>query len=257
MFNEFDTPAQTGEIITATLRKLDIAAQVVELRVDTAMIRFDVDAVLVASNSNALRRFHYFFNVTFTDGPSGDNGLVMLGDITWPDEVVVFTDDGMTVTLPFHWGDDEFVTFTEDAFSKAFAIQNTEFVTLADFSIKYVLDFLTDESVRFSDLSVAWTGLHRWDESVAWAETMNVQGDVKNVPSVQESFFISEVLIGGPIITFGDSVRWSEMLFYVMDFQIQPEFVTFTDALVVSVVAATDSRPGAFIPGSALLGSPQ
>jgi hypothetical protein len=33
--------------------------------------------------------------------------------------------------------------------------------------------------------------------------------------------------------------------------------VTLTDALVVSAVAATDARPGAFVPAAALLGSPQ
>jgi hypothetical protein len=254
-FDLFEAPSPTGEIVGATVRQLVVQPQAIEFKVDATMIQFDVDAILVASNTNALRRFHFFFEVEFTDGTTGDNGLVMLGDILWPDEVVVFTDDGMEVTLPFHWGDDEFVTFTEDAFGIAFAIQQAEFVTLADFAVRYVLDFLATEQVRLSDLSIAWQGVSRWDEVVAVTETMTTVGG--NTVALSEHVTISETFTGGPAFIFGDAVFMQEWWTYVMDFQVQPDSVTWTDALVVSEVAATDARPGAFVPGSALLGSPQ
>jgi hypothetical protein len=153
----FEAPAGTGEVVEVGLRKLKVDPQAIELRVDATGQRLDVYAVLVSSNSNALRRFHYFFNVAFTDGETGDDGLEIIGSpIGWV-ESVIFTDSGLEVTIPFHWGDDEEVIFTEDAFSVAYSIHNNEYVTFADYAIKYVLDFLATEQVRFSDISVACT----------------------------------------------------------------------------------------------------
>jgi hypothetical protein len=251
VFDLYEAPAPYGEVIGASLRRLSVAPQAVQVRVDATMIRFNVQALLVASNSNALRRFHYFFDVWFTDD------LATVGSIVWPDEAVIFTDSGVEVTIPFHWGDDEQVIFREDAFSTAFAINNTEFVALADYAIDYLFDFLTSEAVRLSDISVAWSGVHHWDEAVTFTATVTAKGDVSDVETMAEYVTLSEVLIGGPIITLADAVFMAEFWTRILEFQTPPEFVTFTDKLEVSEVAATDSRPGAFIPGSALLGSPQ
>lgn len=255
MYDIFESPAPYAEVIGASLRKLSVAPQAVQVTVDATMIRFDVQALLVASNANALRRFHYFFEVEFTDGTTGDNGLQVIGGITWPDEVVVFSDEGVEITLPFTWGEDEFVTFAETAFSRAFAIHQQEFVNFADYAVNYVLDFLATESVRLSDLSVALMGVVNRAESVTWTESLAAIGG--NAVALAEYVSISETFTGGPAFIFGDAVFWAEFLFYVMDYVVQPETVTLTDLLVVSEVAATDSRPGAFVPGAALLGSPQ
>ncbi len=255
MYSDKDAgPSTTGEVISATLRELAIDVQAIEVRVDATMIQFDVHALLVSSNPDALRRVHFFYEVTFTDG-SFDDGLVMTADFVWPDEAVIFTDDGLEATVPFHWGDDEAVVFTEEASSIALAVNYAEFVHLTDYAINYILDFHWFDQARFSDISIAWMGIGRWDENVFVNESMNVLGG--NTVALRETVSISEVLIGGPAVIFGDAVFLAELWFYVMDFQIQPDFVTWTDALVVSEVAATDARPGAFVPGSALLGSPQ
>ncbi|HEY6509740.1 MAG TPA: hypothetical protein VIY56_17075 [Vicinamibacterales bacterium] len=248
-FDLLEKPGPLSETIAVSLRKVSVAPQAIEFKVDATRIQFEVHAELVSSNTNALRRFHFFYEVTFTDD------LQTVGGITWPDEVVFFTDDGMSVTLPFHWGDDEFVTFTEDQFKINFAINTAEFVTLADYSVQYILDFLSIETLRFTDLSVAWKGVQRWDESVFVNDGIAMTGG--NTVALSESVAISEVMIGGPDVAFSDAVFWAEFLFYVMDFQVQPDSVVWVDALVVSEVAATDARPGAFIPGAALLGSPQ
>jgi hypothetical protein len=78
-----------------------------------------------------------------------------------------------------------------------------------------------------------------------------------NTVALREHVTISETFSGGPAFIFGDAVFMAELWNYVMDYLVQPDTVTWTDTLVVSEVAATDARPGAFIPGSALLGSPQ
>ena len=252
-FDLYESPAPYGEVIGAALRRLSVAPQAVEVKVDATMIRFEVQALLVASNSNALRRFHYFFEVEFTDGTTGDNGLIIAGQPTWPAEVVFFTDDGVEAVIPFHWGDDEQVLFREIQFRVAYSISATEFVTLADFAVNYVLDFLTAERLTFADLSVAVQGIINRAEAVNWVDSLTILGG--NTIALSENVNISEVMLGGPAVIFSDAVRWTELSTLVFDFQLQPEFVTWTDALVVSVVAATDARPGAFIPGSALLGS--
>jgi hypothetical protein len=248
VFKTFDTPAPTGETISASVRRLSVASQAIEVRVDATMVQFEVDALLVASNSNALRRFHFYFDVWFTDA------LAMEAGFQWPEEVVVFTDDGLEVAIPVHWGDDEVVLFAEQVLGADFAIEAAEFVALADYSIQYVLDFAAGETLRFSDMSVAWDGVHAWAETVVALDALSVIGG--NTVALQELVSLSEVMIGGPIVTFGDAVRWSELVFYVMDFALQPESVTWVEVLTVSLVANTDARPGAFIPGSALLGSP-
>lgn len=245
----YESPVSTGEVVGASLREIKVHAQVIELRVDATMIQFEVDAILVASNTNALRRFHFFYDVTFSEAFSATGAFV------WPEEIVLFSDDGLEVVVPIHWGDDEAVVLAEQAFKAAWAIHYNEFVRFADFAIRYVLDFLSTERFTLSDMSIAWDGLYRWDEQVVVADGWTVLGG--NAIGLNESVTISETVTGGPAFIFGDAVFWQEFLIFVMDFGVQPEFVTFTDALVVSEVAATDARPGAFIPGSALLGSPQ
>lgn len=245
----YEAPVTTTEVVGASLREIKVHAQIIELRVDATMIQFEVDAILVASNTNALRRLHFFYDVTFTDG------LEATGAFFWPDEVVVFSEDGLEVVVPIHWGDDEAVILAEQVFKAAWSIQYNEFARFEDYAISYVLDFLASERFSFADMSIAWTGLHRWDEQAVVTDGWTVLGG--NAIGLNESVTISETVTGGPAFIFGDAVFWQEFLIFVMDFLVQPEAVTFTDALVVSEVAATDARPGAFIPGSALLGSPQ
>jgi hypothetical protein len=248
-FDLFEQPAPQSESVSVTLRKLSVHAQAIEVRVDATMIQFDVWAEMVSSNTNALRRLHLFYEVEFTDG------MTSSGDIQWPDEVVFFTEDGLEIVVPFHWGDDEFVTFTEDAFGIAFAIQQAEFVALADFGIRYVLDFRWDEAARYSDISIAAQGVINRNESVFITESLVGLGG--NSVALAEYVSVSEVMLGGPAVIFADAVFMAEFWTRVLDFFIQPDSVTWLDELVVSEVAATDSRPGAFIPGAALLGSPQ
>jgi hypothetical protein len=256
VFDLYEAPEHTGEVIGASLRRLSVASQAVQIRVDATMIRFDVDALLVASNANALRRFHYFYEVEFTDGTTGDNGLVMIGSIRWPDEVVVFTDSGVEITLPFHWGDDEQVIFREESMDLAISLNNSEFVSFTDYAVQYVLDFMSSEQFRFSDLSIAPMGIIDRAESVTVTEFSTVKGDVSNVAPMSEYVTLAEVMTGGPIIALSDAVFMAEFWTRILDFRMQPESVTWTDVLVVSELAASDSRPGAFIPGAALLGSP-
>ncbi len=244
-----------GEVVGAALREINVRVQAIEMRADATRIELSVDAILVSSTASGLQRFRRDLAVVFSDGPNGDDGLAIIGQPTWANEVVFFTDAGVQVVIPFHWGDDEFVTFTEDQLRAAWAINYAEYVAFADYAVKYVLDFLSADRVAFSDISVAWQGVGRWDEVVRIDETMSVFGG--NTVALSENVTISEVMIGGPLVQFADAVRWSEITSYVMDYTVQPETVTITDTLVVSQVAASDARPGAFIPGAALLGSPQ
>ena len=159
-----------GEAVHAALRKLDIAAQAVVLRVDATMLDFDVYAQLVSNDTDFLQRHHYLESVWFTDGPTGDDGFVIQGTFVLPAESVIFTDgtngdNGLVIFLPISMGS-EAVTFTEDAYSQAFAINNTEYVTFADYSVQYLLAFNRDEQVIFSDMSIAWASIYEWDESV-------------------------------------------------------------------------------------------
>ncbi len=49
-----------GEAVYAALRTLKVDAQAIELlRVNATMVRFEVQAQLVANNTNALRRLHF------------------------------------------------------------------------------------------------------------------------------------------------------------------------------------------------------
>ena len=263
MFGDFELPERLGEVIQPTLRQIHVDVQAVLLRVDVQAIRLDVKALLVASDANSLRRIHRDLDVWFVDGETGDDGLEMTGglDPTLWNESVVFSDgtlgdNGMTVAQPFAWDDGE-VIFTEVEFFANWAINYAEFVTFADFSVQYTLDFLTEELVKFADLSVAWTGVFggpEFSDTVNISEVMTMGGG--NTVALSESVSISEVMIGGPIISLADAVRWSEIVFWVMDYQLQPETVTITDTLVVSEANASDARPGAFVPGAALLGSP-
>jgi hypothetical protein len=256
-FDLFEQPTPASETINVTLRQLAVTPQAIDFRVDATMIQFSVFAQLVSSNNNALRRLHLFFEVEFTDGTTGDNGLAILGDITWPDEVVIFTDSGVEITLPFHWGDDEFVILTEDAFGVSWSINQSEFVTLADSAVRSILDFLASETFRFSDVSVGLTGVVNRAESVTVTDFGTVKGDVSDVATMAEFISLSETIGGANSIIFSDAVFMAEFWTRIFDFQIQPDSVVWLDAMVVSEVAATDSRPGAFIPGAALLGSPQ
>lgn len=247
-----------GEAVHAALRKLDIAAQAVVLRVDATMLDFDVYAQLVSNDTDFLQRHHYLEPVWFTDGPTGDDGFVIQGTFVLPAESVIFTDgtngdNGLVIFLPISMGS-ETVTFTEDAYSQAFAISNTEYVTLADYSVQYLLAFNRDEQVIFSDMSIAWASIYEWDESVLVSDSLVTLGG--NTVALSESVTISEVVLGANSVILGDAWGVFESWFTTLASPIISDTVTWTDTLVVSVVAATDSRPGAFITGSALLGSP-
>jgi len=249
VFETFEAPSGTGELIAATLRRLDVDAQIVEVRVDATMIRFDVSALLVASNANALRRFHYFFSVTFTD----NGGPIMSGDVPWPDEVVVFSEDGYTATLPFPT-DEDFVAFVEVALGVAWAANYAEFVTFADYAVNILVDVPFADAVSLSTLSVAINGVVDRSENVFLNESLTVLGG--NGVVIGESVSISEVMIGGVVVVFGDAVFMAETWTNVLDYAVFPDSVTLTDTMAVSEVGGFDSRPGAFIPGAALLGSP-
>lgn len=252
---EFEQPSVRSEQVGVTARLLKVDPQAIELRVDATMIQFDVYAELVASNSNALRRIHFFYNVTFSDGPTGDDGFEMVGNIVWPDESVIFSDSGLVVTQPIDIVLHE-VNFTEDDFKAAWAIHNSEFVTFADYAIDFILDFLSINTVTFSDISIAWAGVHHADDAVTVDESLFIIGGNNALVSLRESVNISETLIGANSFAFGDAVTLFEFWDTGLAFPLILEVVTWTDVLVVSEVAATDARPGAFIPGSALLGSP-
>jgi hypothetical protein len=253
---EFEQPSLRNETVAASVRVLSVAPQAIEFRVDATMIQFMVQAELVSSNSNALRRFHYFFEVEFIDD------MVVLGSVTWPeDEVVVFSDgtngdNGFRIFLPITIdGAEETVTFTEIDYSQGWAINNTEFVQFMDFSIQYVFDLLNTENLTFTDFSTAWAGVQQWDEAVNISEVLTGTGG--NAISLGEAMNISEVLIGANSFVFGDAVTTFEYWDFYPTYPMLYEAWFITDALVVTEVAATDARPGAFIPGAALLGSPQ
>lgn len=247
-----------GEIVRAALRKMSVAVQAVQMRVDATMIQFIVRAELVATNNERLRRIRRVLDVWFVDGTDGDNGLVIYGQPEWEAESVTFLDgtdgdNGLEITAPITAGD-EVVFFTEDAYSQAWAIRNTEFVQLRDFSIQYVLDFLRAEQVVFSDISVAWQGIVQPLDALTVTDSVTFTGG--GVIGAADSFTISEVMQGGPAVIFGDAVALFEVWGTEPQFPPIAETIFFVETkMVVSEVAATDARPGAFIPGSALLGS--
>jgi hypothetical protein len=249
-----------GEVIAATLKKVNIAVQAVQLRVDAAMIEFHVQAEMVATNADALKRLHFFYNVEFRDGETGDDGLVIIGEPPLWDEVVFFLDgvngdDGLVTTMPIEMGD-ETVFFTEDGLKQAYAISNTEFVTFRDFSIRSILDFLGSEQVNFADMSIAWQGQFGWAEQVTLNDTMTAVGG--NSVALSEHVTISETFTGGPAFIFGDAVVMAEAWWFEPTYPNIAETVSFEEtSMKAAPVAGTDSRPGAFVPGQALLGSAQ
>jgi hypothetical protein len=250
-----------GEAIHAALRKMNIAAQAVVVRVDATMMAFDVYAQLVSNNTDFLQRHHYFEPVYFVDGSAGDNGFVMEGTLKWPDEFVVFTDgtngdNGLVVTLPLDLIVDA-LTFTEDAFFVDVSIHDDEFVAFADFGISYIIAFNRDEQFVFSELSVAWSGVINRNEAVFIDDSLTIFGG-NNTVFWHESVNISETVVNDISydFTFGDAVTMFEFWDTGLVAPSVADYVTWTDTLVVSQVAATDARPGAFVPGAALLGSP-
>ncbi len=202
--------------------------------------------------------------VIFSDGPTGDDGLVMGGFYKLPDESVVFTDgpngdNGLWLYIPITVdGADETFVFSEIDHTQNWTIHDSDFTSFLESSLHYVIDVASFEQFIFKDISVGWFGKMRWNEQVVINDSMFVLGG-NNDLYLRETVNISETVTNDASFDFhfGDAVTMFE--FWDTGFAF-PTIISdgwiVTDKVVVSKVAATDSRPGAFIPGGALLGSP-
>jgi hypothetical protein len=260
---EFEQPAQRAEQIEPSVRVLHVEPVAWEFRVDATMIQFEVYAELVSSTTNALRREHLSFEVIFSDGPNGDDGLIFIGNIKWPDETVVFSDglsgnDGLVIWTPATAHDD--LIFADIDLLKTWAIPSQEFVSFYDYAIDYTISKATTENATFHELSASWSAINQHEElSVTLVEGFTETGGMAN--KAPEVFLISESLMtdDGTTLTFalGEAFFISETIDLLPTAPAMYEDFYITDTLRVDAVGVSDARPGAFVPGAALLGSPK